>query len=103
MAGLGPAVGQSAQLAAAVRWPAPGTPAAACCTTDMKPTRGADKFNRPNQPISEVNTAHYTSDSGQQISDCVVLACTPFYPGAGEADPPKLKSRDFERIEAALA
>ncbi len=133
-------------------------------TTDMKATRGADKFNRPNQPISEVNTTHYTSDkgtkttvnsralerfltkqatargrqidvvapwgsvfalrtggnwafylqqnvllvytkltSGQQISDCVVLACTPFYPGAGEADPPKLKSRDFERIEAALA
>lgn len=132
-------------------------------STDMKPTPGANKFNRPDKPVSEVNTTHYTSDkgtkttvnsralekflekqavargrtidvvqpwgsvfglrtggnwtfylqqnvtliytkkaSGQQISDCVVLACTPFFPGQGEARPPVLKSRDFERIEAAL-
>lgn len=40
---------------------------------------------------------------GQQVSDCVVLACTPFSPGVGEAQPPHLRTRDFERIAAALA
>jgi hypothetical protein len=133
-------------------------------STDMKKTAGANKFNRPNSPVAEINTTHYTSDKGtkttvnsrafekfltkqaqakgrqidvvqpwgavfglrdglnwtfylqqnvtviytklignQRVSDCVVLACTPFFPGSGEAKPPRLETRDFARIEHLLA
>jgi hypothetical protein len=41
--------------------------------------------------------------SNQMVSDCLVLACTPFFPGRGEARPPKLETRDFARIERLLA
>lgn len=33
-------------------------------TALLKPTAGANKFNRANDPVSEVNTTHYTSDKG---------------------------------------
>lgn len=131
--------------------------------SDMSKTAGANKFNRPNSPVSEINTTHYTSDKGtkttinsrafekfltkqatskgrridvvqpwgavfglrdggtwtfylqqnvtviytkltsnQMVSDCLVLACTQFFPGSGKAKPPKLETRDFARIERLL-
>jgi hypothetical protein len=49
-------------------------------------------------------TVMYTKTaSNQKITDSVVLACSAFFPGEGEANPPVLKTRDFERIEHALA
>lgn len=129
----------------------------------LTPTAGANKFNRPNDPVGEINTTHYTSDKGtkstrnsrafeqflkkqaktcnrridviapwgsvfglrsganwtfylqqnvlvvytnllsnQTISDSLVLAVTSFFPGRGEARPPKLEKADFMRIERAL-
>ena len=129
----------------------------------LQGTAGANKFNRANDPVAEVNTTHYTSDKGthttrnsrnfesflkkqaksrgrridvvapwgavfglrnganwsfylQQnvlvvytklaggppVSDCLVLAVTQFFPGQGEAKPPKLDKHDFARIEYAL-
>ncbi|HET7930244.1 MAG TPA: hypothetical protein VFL63_02505 [Rhodanobacteraceae bacterium] len=33
-------------------------------TALLRPTAGANKFNRVNDPVAEINTTHYTSDKG---------------------------------------
>lgn len=41
--------------------------------------------------------------NGAQMTECVLLSCTKFFPGQGEASPPVLRSSDFEQLTAKLA
>ena len=40
---------------------------------------------------------------GAQKQDAIVLRCNEFYPGVGQADPPKLKTADFDLITRRLS